>query len=82
MLILISDQFYPQFLDELVQFGEVTIDKERYVDADIIIVRSSTKIDSLYLSNAKKLKLVIRGGVGLDNIDLEQANKLEIKVCI
>jgi len=50
---------------------------------DAIIVRSATIIDKEILDMAAKtgrLKLVIRAGVGLDNIDLNYARKLGIGV--
>jgi D-3-phosphoglycerate dehydrogenase len=37
---------------------------------DGLIVRSATKVNKALLSHAKKLKLVIRAGIGVDNIDL------------
>ena len=45
-----------------------------------IIVRGRTKIDKKILDNAKKLKVIIRFGVGLDNISLEYAKEKGIKV--
>jgi D-3-phosphoglycerate dehydrogenase len=37
---------------------------------DGLIVRSATKVNKALLGHAKKLKLVIRAGIGVDNIDL------------
>jgi D-3-phosphoglycerate dehydrogenase len=70
MLILISDAFAPNLPDKLKQFGEVTDDKERLKDAEIVLVRSKTKCTKEYIDSAPNLKMIIRGGVGLDNIDL------------
>jgi D-3-phosphoglycerate dehydrogenase len=39
-------------------------------DYDGLIVRSATKVNAALLANAAKLKLVIRAGIGVDNIDL------------
>ena len=47
---------------------------------EFIIVRGRTKIDKKVLDNAKKLKAIIRFGVGLDNINLEYAKEKGIKV--
>ena len=46
---------------------------------DIAVVRSATKMRANILE-ASDLKLVIRGGVGLDNIDLVRAKELGITV--
>jgi D-3-phosphoglycerate dehydrogenase len=80
MLILISDAFDESLPKVLSKYGEVTLDKNRMADADIIIVRSKTKATKDYLDQAKNLKLIIRGGVGLDNIDVIHAEKKGIKV--
>lgn len=47
---------------------------------DAILVRSTTKVNSELLRKGKKLKLIGRFGVGLDNIDLSTAEELGIKV--
>lgn len=73
MLILISDAFDPSLPKVLSKYGEVTDDKARAGEADIILVRSKTKVTKEYMQCAHNLKLVIRGGVGLDNIDLPYA---------
>ena len=52
-------------------------------DFDVITIRSATKIDSDILdslTNKSNLKLIIRAGVGVDNIDVTYANKLGIEV--
>ncbi len=80
MLILISDAFDDSLSSKLAGFGEVTVDKEKMVEADIILVRSKTKCNREYIDRAKKLKLIIRGGVGIDNIDKEYAESKGIVV--
>ncbi len=47
---------------------------------NIAVVRSATKMRQNILDKAENLKLIIRGGVGLDNIDLAHAEKLGIQV--
>jgi D-3-phosphoglycerate dehydrogenase len=47
---------------------------------EIVIVRSATKITKEVIDAASKLKLVVRGGVGLDNVDGEYAKSKGIKV--
>jgi len=53
---------------------------EKLEDMEIIIVRSATKVKGELLDALKNAKLIIRGGVGLDNIDLEGAKAKGIKV--
>lgn len=69
MLILISDAFDPGLEKKLSDIGEVTKDKERLPEADVLLVRSKTKCTKEYMDAAPNLKLIIRGGVGTDNID-------------
>lgn len=80
MLILISDAFDPSLPDQLARFGEVTEDKDRLPEAAVVLVRSKTKVRTDYLDSAPNLKLVVRGGVGLDNVDLVSAQKRGIIV--
>jgi len=78
--ILISDAFDPGLPDKLKRFGEVTDDKSQLADCEVVLVRSKTKCTREYLDSAPKLKLIIRGGVGLDNIDRPCAAEKGIKV--
>jgi D-3-phosphoglycerate dehydrogenase len=80
MKILISDPFSKDLAEKLKEFGEVTDNKEEYKDADIILVRSATKARKEYIDEAKNLKMIIRGGVGIDNIDVEYAKSKGIRV--
>jgi len=73
MLILISDAFDASLPKLLEAYGEVTEDKARLAEADVVLVRSKTKCTKEYIDSAKNLKLIIRGGVGIDNIDSEYA---------
>ncbi len=51
-------------------------------DVDAVVIRSATKIRKAQLEVAKdsRLKLIIRGGVGIDNIDHEYAESIGIAV--
>ncbi|NPA03821.1 MAG: phosphoglycerate dehydrogenase [Epsilonproteobacteria bacterium] len=49
-------------------------------DADLIITRSSTPVDKELLDNAKKLKAIVRAGVGVDNIDIDECSRRGIIV--
>jgi D-3-phosphoglycerate dehydrogenase len=39
-------------------------------EADAILVRSATKVDAEAIAAAKRLRVVARAGVGLDNVDV------------
>lgn len=45
-----------------------------------IVVRSATKLRAPILDEADNLEIVVRAGVGLDNIDLDHADELGIEV--
>lgn len=49
-------------------------------DISVILVRSATKIRKDLIDACPDLKLIGRGGVGLDNIDVEYAEKQGVKV--
>ena len=51
-------------------------------DYDAVVVRSKTKVRANHIDEAKggKLKLIIRGGVGVDNIDVAYAESRGIAV--
>ena len=80
MKILISDAFDPSLPERLTKFGEVFDDKGRQNEAEAVLVRSKTKCTKEYIDSAPNLKLIIRGGVGIDNIDVEYAKSKGIEV--
>ncbi|MCS7204978.1 MAG: phosphoglycerate dehydrogenase [Leptospiraceae bacterium] len=49
-------------------------------DVDCLIVRSATKVKGEVFEHAKKLKLIVRAGVGVDNIDISEASRRGIIV--
>ena len=68
----VAEQFYPP--EEL---------GKALRDFDAVVVRSATKVRAQHIDEAKggRLKLVIRGGVGVDNIDVAyaEANGITVK---
>jgi len=80
MVILLADAFAPDLPARLAGFGEVVSDLSRVSDAEVIVVRSKTKVDKAMIDKAPKLKYVIRGGVGVDTIDVEYAKSKGIAV--
>ena len=49
-------------------------------DVDAIIVRSATDVDADVFAAARRLRVVARAGVGLDNVDVEAATKAGVMV--
>jgi D-3-phosphoglycerate dehydrogenase len=80
MLILISDAFDKTLPGILSKYGEVTDDTKRLKEAEIVLIRSKTKVTREYIDSAPKLRMVIRGGVGLDNVDQVYAGQKGILV--
>jgi D-3-phosphoglycerate dehydrogenase len=80
MLILIADSFDKSLPQRLAPYGEVTSDASRLKDAEVVLIRSKTKCTREYIDQAPKLKLIIRGGVGLDNVDAAYAKQKGILV--
>ncbi|HEX7553571.1 MAG TPA: hydroxyacid dehydrogenase, partial [Geothrix sp.] len=69
MHILIADAFDAKLPERLAPFGPVSSDMATLGTAEVLLVRSKTKVDADLLAKAPNLKLVIRGGVGMDNVD-------------
>jgi D-3-phosphoglycerate dehydrogenase len=89
MKILITDKIQKESLKifdekgfEYREFYDLTpseLEKE-IQNYEAVIVRSKTKLTASILEKGKKLKAIGRAGVGLDNIDLQKAEELGIKV--
>ena len=80
MVILLADAFASDLPARLTGFGEVVTDLGRVSEAEVIIVRSKTKVDKAMIDKAPKLRYVIRGGVGVDTIDVDYAKSKGIAV--
>ncbi len=80
MVILLADAFAPDLPGRLAAFGEVVSDLSRLGDAEVLIVRSKTKVDKAMIDAAPKCRYIIRGGVGVDTIDVEYAKSKGIAV--
>lgn len=50
-------------------------------DAEIVIIRTKTKVNRDFFSRFTQLKMIIRAGSGFDNIDINEAQKRNIIVC-
>ena len=80
MNILICDAFDASLPGRLKKFGEVFDDIKKLPEAEVCLVRSKTKADKEFIDKAPNLRLIIRGGVGIDNIDVEYAKSKGIAV--
>jgi D-3-phosphoglycerate dehydrogenase len=80
MRILIADAFDASLPKRLEKFGEVSSDMATLGQAQILLIRSKTKVTADMLEQAPNLKLVIRGGVGLDNVDQPACKAKGVKV--
>ncbi len=90
MRILVTDGMDKSAIAALVSQGHEVVEQYYEPDAlgaalkdfDAVVVRSKTKVRANHIDQAQggKLKLIIRGGVGVDNIDVKYAEEKGIKV--
>lgn len=86
--ILVNDGIHPDGKMLLEEAGyQVDTDKIAQEDLaaklpeyDVVIVRSATKIRKDLIAKCPNLKIIARGGVGLDNIDVADAKAAGIEV--
>jgi D-3-phosphoglycerate dehydrogenase len=86
--ILVADPLAEDGLARLRQAGEVTVVSklpeaeliERIPDFDALVVRSETRVTAPILEAGRRLRVVGRAGVGVDNIDVEAATRKGILV--
>jgi D-3-phosphoglycerate dehydrogenase len=86
--ILVADEIAESGLAILEQAGEVLVKtqmsaeelRESVRDVDAIVVRSATKITADIIEVGRRLKVIARAGVGVDNIDVEAATRLGVLV--
>jgi len=89
--VFIADKFEKQGIDALKALGcEVIADPNAAAtgvagliathDPDVFIVRS-TKVPAAAFDGARRMRLVVRAGSGVDNIDVPAATKKKIAVC-
>ena len=88
--VLTNDGLQQGAIDKLVGMGVEVVNEhyaqdilgEKLQEFDAIVIRSATKLTADVLDEAAKgkLKLAIRAGVGIDNIDIKHAESLGITV--
>lgn len=84
MKIVIADNMEDEVVAEIKKLGTVVykptdLPKE-LEDAEVLIVRSATKVTGELVGAAKRLRILARAGVGLDNIDVNACEINGIKV--
>jgi D-3-phosphoglycerate dehydrogenase len=86
MKVIVADKISERGVELLKSTGWniVQTSKENLVaelaDAEALIVRSATRVTPELMDKAPKLRVVGRAGVGVDNIDLDEATKRGILV--
>src|SRR5947207_5802626 len=89
MKIVIAEKISPSAIDLLREESRWTLvtpeqvdgDLTRHIEAaDALIVRSAVDVNAAILEHARKLRVIGRAGVGVDNIDLEAATRKGIAV--
>lgn len=88
MKILVADKIHEDGVKLLREAGEVEVATElkpedllkKVQNFEVLVVRSATKVTKDVITAGKKLKIVVRAGVGLDNIDVKAAESAGIKV--
>jgi D-3-phosphoglycerate dehydrogenase / 2-oxoglutarate reductase len=86
--IIIAEKISASALEQLREPGWIVLTADQVEGkleseletADALIVRSAVQADAALLSHAKKLRVVGRAGVGVDNIDLDAATRQGIAV--
>ncbi len=91
LTVVVCDHIHQKGLDILANDSQIELinsadePKDRLITeiipkADVAITRSSTDVDKFFLDHAKRLKAIVRAGVGVDNIDIDGCSKLGIVV--
>lgn len=89
MKVLVSDPIAEAAIKEMRQAGlEVQVQTglkgpelaQIIPPFDIIVLRSETKLTAKVIATAKNLKLIVRAGVGLDNVDVAACEARKIRV--
>ncbi|OIV37624.1 phosphoglycerate dehydrogenase [Mangrovactinospora gilvigrisea] len=87
-VVLLAEELSPATVDALgpdfeirsCNGGDRTELLSAIADVDAILIRSATKVDAEALAAARRLKVVARAGVGLDNVDVPAATKAGVMV--
>jgi len=86
--ILIVDSIHKSALDELAKrFGVIyhlhpsgQEFKRLIQNVDVVVLRSGVRLSKEIINAGKRLKIIARAGVGIDNIDISVAKQKKVKV--
>lgn len=89
MKVLVTDPLAPAGVETLATEHDVDVlidlSKSELLEIiggyDALVVRSQTQVDADVIAAGKRLKVIARAGVGVDNVDLEAATRSGIVVC-
>ena len=89
MKVLVADPLAPAGVETLAIDHEVDVmtelNKPELLEViggyDALVVRSQTQVDADVIAAGKRLKVIARAGVGVDNVDLDAATRSGIVVC-
>ena len=82
----ISNSGVEKLLNNGIDIKTITVEQGQLIDyinkneITVLLVRSATKVRKDIIDNCPGLKIIGRGGVGMDNIDVEYAKEKGIKV--
>src|SRR5690554_6835246 len=87
-VVLIAEELSPATVEALGPDYEIRYcdgaDRESLLaavgEAEALLIRSATKVDSTVIAAAPRLKVVARAGVGLDNVDVKAATQAGVMV--
>lgn len=84
-IVVVTEPMSPRSIEYLKQHAEVRqVPPEQapdaIVDADALVVRTYTQVNEALLANAKRLKVVGRAGVALENIDVGACRRHGVEV--
>jgi len=86
--VLVTDPVDEEFIKKVSDKAEVEVTLkltreellEKVKDVDALVVRSRTKVTREVIDSARRLKVIVRAGVGVDNIDVKAAFEKGVQV--
>jgi len=87
-VVTILESIHPDGLEKLAEFADVRMglgasrseQLNLVTEANAIIIKSLVQVDQGFFKHAKNLLAIGRAGIGVDNIDLEEAYRRKIKI--
>ncbi|HOO04040.1 MAG TPA: phosphoglycerate dehydrogenase, partial [Methanomassiliicoccales archaeon] len=90
MKVLVTDELSQEGLDMLTKGSDIQVDVRPKLaheellkiigEYDALIVRSGTKVTAEVIEAGKRLRVIGRAGVGVDNVDVEAATRRGVLV--